>query len=976
MWDARAGAIVPQRPPRKERRVLRMKVQSRAAEPVTTPGHSKDLPPQQRVDAKAPAAMRPAVTATDISNVVNPHMPEPLVGYAFALLAVGAAGGLSAAIRHTGNETLLLLLLAVVATTWFAGMRPALLAVASSIPAAAYFLFDPVYSPGVSDSGDAIGLAIFVFVAFAFVLVYGRTRAAVTTIDQLNTNLALLYHDERLARDRAEVAMDRLRQVETITDTALGYLELDALLAELLGRLKVALHADTTVVLLTDDRAESLRVRASSGQFDETSDTMPVPFGAGLSGRIAATRKPLVVDDLSSIEPVIPLLRNSMKSAMGVPLLRGGRLVGVLFVATVARREFQGDDLALLELVAERMSAAIDRAQLYEQARAIADDLQQANELKEYALARHRAVEDQLTSLIEASGGLIASLELEKMLPGILQLSRRLISADGYALWGFNPETERWAILSSDGLSDSYLAQASMDAAVSTPQLDDVMIVPDVDADPALRDRLFAEGIKSLLGSPLNIAGEAHGALMFYYRTRHEFDPLEVRVGSALSNLVASALTTARLEEEQRRSAIQLSRANLKLRFLTEASAILADSLDYETTLQSVAQLAVPEIADWCAVNLLDDDGQMRTLSVAHVDPEKVEFVRTLESRYPADPDAAHGWPEVLRTGRSELINEIPDELLVEGAGDEGHLRVARAMGLTSSLCVPLIARGPVLGTITFVRAGNSRRLTESDVPLAEELARRAAVAIDNAQLFRATERTAADLRRANEAKDEFLGLVSHELRTPITTIMGNAEVLERRGDKIDAASRRGALADISAESLRLHRLIENMLVLARLEQGHTIELEPVLLQRHLAHVVQMQLQRTPDAQIHLEIRGEVPPVGADPTYFEQVLQNLLTNAYKYSPPGAVIEVIAARDGDDVVISVGDRGSGISDDDRPHIFEPFYRSRRTSDQASGAGIGLAVCKRLVEVQGGQLWADAREGGGTVMRFSLPAAELD
>jgi PAS domain S-box-containing protein len=180
---------------------------------------------------------------------------------------------------------------------------------------------------------------------------------------------------------------------------------------------------------------------------------------------------------------------------------------------------------------------------------------------------------------------------------------------------------------------------------------------------------------------------------------------------------------------------------------ILEASAVLGTSLDYRRTLAQVAQLAVPRMGDWCAVHVLDDDGSLREIAVVHADPAKLKFVLELQERYPPDPDAPIGVASVVRTGRSELIAEIADELLVANARDELHLDLIRELSLRSWLCVPLTARGRTLGAITFVAAESRRRFDDADLRLAEDLARRAATAIDNAQLYRQAEERAQAAR-------------------------------------------------------------------------------------------------------------------------------------------------------------------------------------------------------------------------------------
>ena len=185
-----------------------------------------------------------------------------------------------------------------------------------------------------------------------------------------------------------------------------------------------------------------------------------------------------------------------------------------------------------------------------------------------------------------------------------------------------------------------------------------------------------------------------------------------------------------------------------RLAFLADASTELASSLDYETTLTNVARLAVPTFADWCSIDLVVD-GRLHRLAVEHVDPSKVQLAHDLAERYPPDPDASAGAWHVMRTGRSQLIPEVTDEMLVAGAIDEEHLQIARDLHLRSVVTVPLVARDRVLGVMTWVSAESERLYTASDLALAEDLAKRAAVAIDNAELHSETLATAVQLQHA-----------------------------------------------------------------------------------------------------------------------------------------------------------------------------------------------------------------------------------
>lgn len=231
-------------------------------------------------------------------------------------------------------------------------------------------------------------------------------------------------------------------------------------------------------------------------------------------------------------------------------------------------------------------------------------------------------------------------------------------------------------------------------------------------------------------------------------------------------------------------------------------------------------------------------------------------------------------------------------------------------------------------------------------------------------------ERLLEDLRTANATKDEFLGLVSHELRTPITTILGNAQVLRTRAQQLDAGARDTALHDIEREAQRLHGIIENLLVLARLDKGQGLPVEPVFVRRVLRECIEEFTRRT-HRGVELEVPEEYAFVMADAVYIRQVVENLLSNAHKYSPGDEHIVMRMSREDDEVRVRVLDHGAGFTTEDAAMLFEPFFRSSRTAREVSGVGIGLAVCNRIIEALGGRMWALPREGGGAEVGFALP-----
>ena len=237
------------------------------------------------------------------------------------------------------------------------------------------------------------------------------------------------------------------------------------------------------------------------------------------------------------------------------------------------------------------------------------------------------------------------------------------------------------------------------------------------------------------------------------------------------------------------------------------------------------------------------------------------------------------------------------------------------------------------------------------------------------------TERRAAEeaLRASNAVKDEFLGLVSHELRTPVTTIFGNARLLRDKGDRLAEHDRKSMIVDMADDSERLLGIIENLLLLTRLEAGPHIDLEPQV----LAHIVRKSIdsfrRRHPGRNVTLSTEPRHIIVEADRTYLELVMENLLSNADKYSPAGRDVDVLIQVDDAEAQVIVLDRGIGVDETEAAKLFTPFYRTEAAKSRANGIGIGLAVCKRVVEGQDGRIWARPRAGGGSELGFALPLA---
>jgi PAS domain S-box-containing protein len=409
--------------------------------------------------------------------------------------------------------------------------------------------------------------------------------------------------------------------------------------------------------------------------------------------------------------------------------------------------------------------------------------------------------------------------------------------------------------------------------------------------------------------------------------------------------------------------------AEEKTQFLADASAALANLNDKESALQNVANLAVDSFADLCLVDVQSLDGAVRRLAVSHVDPAKVEFVRDLDRRYPIRASAPHGVRRVLRTGEPEWAASMPDELLVDLAIDEDHLRAMRSLGLRSYICVPLKSHGQVLGAITFVTAESGRTYGPGDVKAAEDLAHRTVIAIENVRLL-------ASLKDADRRKDEFLAILSHELRNPLAPIRNAVQIFRARAGPIPEVQ--WATEVIDRQLHHMTRMIDDLLDVSRITQGKIdLRKEPV----DLATIVNgaVETSRPLVEKWGHELRVTIPPrpihVDGDPTRLTQMVSNLLNNAAKYTPHGGRIGLTADQEGDQVTIQVKDNGIGIPADMLPHVFDLFTQVGGSGARSGGGlGIGLTLVKRLTEMHGGSVVVRSDgPGKGSEFVVRVPAA---
>jgi signal transduction histidine kinase/ActR/RegA family two-component response regulator len=401
--------------------------------------------------------------------------------------------------------------------------------------------------------------------------------------------------------------------------------------------------------------------------------------------------------------------------------------------------------------------------------------------------------------------------------------------------------------------------------------------------------------------------------------------------------------------------------------FLSEVSAHLS-TLDYEQNLAAVANLVVPRFADWCVVNLLEA-GELRCLAVAHSDASKFDLVRELQRRYPPRRDQPGGMWHVMNTGEPVIYERIDDALLQHRARNPDHLTMMRTVGVSSLMFLPLKRGAEVFGVITFALARCGHAYDREDLDFAQELARRASYAIENARLYR-------QAQDANRAKDEFLAALSHELRTPLNAILGWASILRA---KPEGEVQRG-LEVIYRNAVVQTQLVDDLLDASRIVSGRmSIDLKDVPLRSILDAAIETILPQATEKHIEVStsLDGSDVLVRGDSARLQQVFWNVLSNAVKFTPRTGRIKVSVELAASEVTVHVTDSGTGIRPEALPHIFDRFKQAdaSTTTRRYRGLGLGLTLSRQLTEMHGGRIAASSPGPGlGSIFSVSLPLVE--
>lgn len=607
--------------------------------------------------------------------------------------------------------------------------------------------------------------------------------------------------------------------------------------------------------------------------------------------------------------------------------------------SAVKRTEIEGLRLALAAAIEDREKLADEASSAAEEAQSSDEELRSTNEELETAKEELQSANEELSTLNDELRQRNTDLvrindDIENVLGAVeipilfigTDLTVRRFNVTAGLLFNLRPDAIGWRLREAKSVIDISHLEKLVGAVTETGNA----------ADVEVRDS----------------AGDWRLLRIRAYRTS----------GGEIDGAIVTVLDINQLK----RSVLVAEEATRGATMLSQASALLSSSLDYETTLESAASLATAAFADWCAIDLVNEDGSIRHLTVSHANPVLRDLALQFQLAAFSEPEHAPGAPQALRLRKSVLLTDIAEWTLTGVQPEAKITQLVDALGVRSLISVPLIVRDKVLGTSTF--SSSRRRYGPVDLKLAEELSQRAAVAIDTAMLFR-------EAQSANRYKDAFLGTVAHELRTPLTSIIGWVQLAKSNPDLSGEALLH---VDESASLLRL--FIADLLDVTRIrEQKLSMAMEKV----DLADVVRTALEITvPSAsehglQVRLHVLVDPAPVHGDRVRLLQVVWNLLSNAIKFTPSGGAIDVRLERDGNDARLSVIDTGAGIDADFAPHVFELYRQAEDTVGHRPGLGIGLSIVAQIVDIHGGTVRVEsAGANRGSTFIVTLPLIPAD
>lgn len=704
-----------------------------------------------------------------------------------------------------------------------------------------------------------------------------------------------------------------LAALDRISEVAFEIEDLDELLLSLLRVVVEATESVNAAAIFLRD-GDLLRLRTTVGLERDAELGLTMKIGEGFGGRVAARRMPLELRQAAN-DPMVrsaAIHESGIRALYGLPLMHKGEVIGVAELGSRIAWEFAESDKLLFRTMVERATAAIA-----------------TQRLKDAVLAEGRRVR----------------LVTELLPVGVFEIDSEgrivLVNPGARAIWGDAVE-ERLGSAQHDEfkawrVSNGQRVRAS-DWAVSKALRD---------GETTRNEELEIVSFDGIRRTILASAAPLHD------REKHG------RITGAVE--VHADITEMRRRESE-------------LRFLAEVSTALSQTLDLDLTLDRIARVAVPWLADWCGIDLLDrrsdrQEPTVRRVALTHADPRLERVSTEMAAKWPPGLSVV-GSNRVIATGKPLLVSDVNDSFLEGLAQSAEHLDMLRRLNLRSYMCVPMIMRDTIVGAIALSTGPSKRRFEERDLRVAQELAWRASLAFENARLY-------AESQEAIRTRDELWDIAAHELRNPLTAVhLQIATALRqarRTPDDIERLTSKLLAADRQVE--RLIALTNELLDTTRARSGRLeVRQEFMDLSRLVREVVEAQRNQTDAIGVTLHCDVEDDVYGHwDPVRLEQVVTNLLSNAIKYGRRKP-IRVRLAKEGNIARLSVADEGIGIEPKDQHRIFQPFERTGGTRE-VSGMGLGLYVSRIIVEAHHGRLQVKSTPGVGSVFTMELPLEPL-
>ena len=632
-----------------------------------------------------------------------------------------------------------------------------------------------------------------------------------------------------------------------------------------------------------------------------------------------------------------------------LPLTVAGRTSGALALSFRRDHDFSDEERRLLVLLAAQCSQALEHARLFE---------------------AERRSRSRIARMYEVTAAFSRASTVEEVGEVACRIGGEAMEARSVTLWTARGD-DTLGLASVWGSEPSLigrLREFAVDAAAWVRQFGALWVETEDDyrrIHPEAFEKARAAGRLLAWGAiPLMLRGGVAGLICFGHFLGHRFDEDERSFCVALAQHCAQALDRARLLDAERRS-------NNRLRLLAAVGEAFSASMDYETTLHCVVGLATPLLADYGYFDIIDGDS-VRRIAEARDDRQTAS-----EIQWPPWPRTERRDVKVgaLSTGRAAFYPCVDDAWMCEMATSAVHLDAMRRHALSSLISVPLRSRGEVIGALTLCYGKTKRHHVREDLSLAEELAGRATIAIEQARLYRTAQDAARRAEEANRVKDEFLATVSHELRTPLNAISGWSSLLVQRIGEPVAAKK---AVDVIRRNVRAQtQIIEDILDMSRIMTGKLkVDAEPIDLTAIVRDALDV-VRPAADAKRTTLTFVEPDPgpclLVGDAQRLQQVAWNLLSNAVKFTDPGGAVSVRVKQEGAEIALTVTDTGRGIDPAFLPHVFERFKQADgSTTREFGGLGLGLAIVRHIVELHGGRAFADSPGvGQGATFRVVLP-----